>query len=1334
MNHRFLNAHFALALAVALACLFGIGARPAAAQCGGSSTHIPVGAPDGGLFGERVAVRGGEIFVGAPGVGRLYVYRRQMGATPYALAGQLVRPAGVTGGHEFGRSIAVDMDVCAVGAPIWGNGQGTVVLYRRDAAGTWTLLQQLSAPTAQPNLYFGSSIAAAHGYLVVGAPGGLNGGNYTPGIAYVFMRQPNGTYEYLRALTPSQPAAQVDGQFGQCVGMSGSTVIVGAPGELYSGDARRGSLYVFERATDGSWPLKQRAKSPTASNTVLAYGIDCAIDGPFITVRQQSSTPGTPDTAWMYSWDGVSLFLEPSFTAGESTDFFFDPVYDAQLTGTMSIKGNYLAIGSRTVNRCDLYVRGAGQWTLQTPYNSGGAGNVELGASVAVGHDILAMGEPAWVAAPNYEPGAFWALAHVSRNCDGDADSDACEVMAQANSAYDDDFDGVPDNCEGTTTPTAAIGSLGLYTDAVAVSWRLVPTAIGYRVQRTLGGTTIVHGWPYASEYVDTTAVPDTLYTYTIRSLDGANGFGSGSISTTGWRAFTAPTGLVASDGTSGAHVALSWNGVSGAPAYRVWRAVGAGTPVEVGQTTGTTLLDATAVAGTVYTYAVTVKGNLGDSPYSNSDTGFVVAIGVPSNVQASDGTSSTNVNVTWNAVSGVNGYKIYRAVGAGAATEIGSVAGSTLDFNDNSATAVVQYSYTVAAVVNGIVGAQGTANTGWRNLPAPTGVLATDGDSTASVGVTWSGVAGSSGYTVWRAPTGQQLVQLASVGAGVLTYDDTSAVAGTQYTYGVRATHVLGSTAQSATDTGWRNLTAPANLAASDGAYADRIRVTWSPVAGATGYRLLRLLPGGTETSLPDIAAGVTQFDDTGVGTLDSVRYRIRALSAPGTTFPSAPDYGWRNAAAPGGLAASDGAFVDRVSVTWSAVAQATSYRVERAVDGGPWTVLGEARPGDLMCSDSQVPALRTCTYRVFALHAMGETAASGTDGGWRNAAAPVAQASDGSVSNGVQVEWPLLRGASAYQVYSGATPESLSLATTVGANVTGWMDATVARATLRYYAVRAVHALGATAVGVADAGWRGLEVPQMFAASDGDFRDHVALTWKTVDLATGYVVQRRERGSDGPYTTFSSIAGSPWNDKSAVTGVRYDYAVAPVCALGTSAFCERDLGWRLGLGASTGSGDAPPAFVYAGDGEAGSAGRPGTSHEDPASDGGTRGPFMNWRDVIDGATQGSTIDIVGPTYHAGSVSLARGSRVTVVLGDPSKRTSTGMVVADGVIQLAGTLRVVVDREVHVAPGMRWVIAVGERIEGAPQRVQLPASPKGIIWRLEVSATQVAVRADPAR
>ena len=69
----------------------------------------------------------------------------------------------------------------------------------------------------------------------------------------------------------------------------------------------------------------------------------------------------------------------------------------------------------------------------------------------------------------------------------------------------------------------------------------------------------------------------------------------------------------------------------------------------------------------------------------------------------------------------------------------------------------------------------------------------------------------------------------------------------------------------------------------------AHEITVTWSAVAGATGYVVERSADARNWSTAGDVAAGVTGFTDTGLPEASTWHYRVRARSASGLWAPSA-------------------------------------------------------------------------------------------------------------------------------------------------------------------------------------------------------------------------------------------------------------------------------------------------------------------------------------------------------------------------------------------------------------------------------------------------------------
>jgi hypothetical protein len=94
------------------------------------------------------------------------------------------------------------------------------------------------------------------------------------------------------------------------------------------------------------------------------------------------------------------------------------------------------------------------------------------------------------------------------------------------------------------------------------------------------------------------------------------------------------------------------------------------------------------------------------------------LALAAPTSVNASDGTSTANVAVTWKAVSGATSYSVYRSTTAGSqGTLLGSTA--SLSLLDSSATAGVTYFYGVTASGGGSTSALSAQDSGFRRRGA---------------------------------------------------------------------------------------------------------------------------------------------------------------------------------------------------------------------------------------------------------------------------------------------------------------------------------------------------------------------------------------------------------------------------------------------------------------------------------------------------------------------------------------------------------------------------------------------------------------------------------------
>ena len=248
--------------------------------------------------------------------------------------------------------------------------------------------------------------------------------------------------------------------------------------------------------------------------------------------------------------------------------------------------------------------------------------------------------------------------------------------------------------------------------------------------------------------------------------------------------------------------------------------------------------------------------------------------------------------------------------------------------------------------------------------LDKPTNIRATDGTFSDRVRITFNTVAGATVYRVFRCLTTAGNACGSPIGFPKTgTFDDTKGVAGTVYYYRVRACDATSCSKFSVANTGFASAAPakPTNIRATDGTFADRVRITFNTVAGATVYRVFRCLTtAGNTCGSPIGFPKAGTFDDTkGVpGTV--YYYRVRACTATVCGKFSVANTGFSSAAPakPTMVRATDGTFSDKVRITFNTVAGATVYRVFRCLTtagnacgspiGFPKTGVFDDRKGD--------------------------------------------------------------------------------------------------------------------------------------------------------------------------------------------------------------------------------------------------------------------------------------------------------------------------------------------------------------------------------------------------
>ena len=696
------------------------------------------------------------------------------------------------------------------------------------------------------------------------------------------------------------------------------------------------------------------------------------------------------------------------------------------------------------------------------------------------------------------------------------------------------------------SAPTDVACSGGL-TDRVSITWSSVVGAASYEIFRD--GDAVAVGASATTDFDDTSITIGVNYSYTVRAICTLGSSDQSDPAASGWRAPVAPTGVSASDGSSATDVSVTWNIVTGATGYDVFR-----DGLKNGSTVGNAAVsfnDITAVAGTSYTYTVRATTAAGSGAPSDGDAGFVgFPVVAPAGVSASDGLFTNKISVSWNATAHAIGYEVFR--GPSKIADIAS--GGTVTYNDidGSLTPGTSFTYTVKALFTAGVSAPSSSDTGFVGfaIVAPTGVSASDGLFTNKISVSWNAAANANGYQLFRGAT-----KIADIASGAtVAYDDVngSLTPGTSFTYTVKAVFTAGVSAPSASDTGFVGfaIVAPTGLAASDGTITTGVNVTWIDQVGATGYELFR-----SGTTAPIAVVGViSSYTDTPPLSGKIYSYSVKAIFTAGTSASSASNTGWQNLPAPSAVTATAGTFANKVVVAWLPVTGVTGYKIFRV---GSEIAIGSVGSSSLTFSDTAATPGTSYEYFVKATSTAGLSEMSTSQSGYRNLPAPTGvAATDGTSVAFVGVTWVAAPGAVEYEIFRSGTADAIG--TSSG---TSFNDVGAVAGMLCTYTVKAKGAIGVSAASTGNTGFRALSAPTSVAASDGTSAASVTVTWVASTGATAYKIFRSGSvsaiGTVGAVTTFS--------DTSAVVGVLYTYTVkAVVGTTGMSEASSGDTGYR--------------------------------------------------------------------------------------------------------------------------------------------------------------------------
>ena len=692
------------------------------------------------------------------------------------------------------------------------------------------------------------------------------------------------------------------------------------------------------------------------------------------------------------------------------------------------------------------------------------------------------------------------------------------------------------------STPSASAQS----DTEIEVTWSAVSGAASYKLYRSpsSGGTYIqVGGDISARRYLDSGRSANTEYFYQLEACNrgGCSEMRSPEVSVT--TALARPA-MPSASAQSDTEISVTWSAVSGATSYRLYRSPSSGgayTRVG-GDISALSYLDSGRSAGTEYFYQLEACNSGGCSSRSPE-----VSVTTPPDAPAQPSASAqsdTEIEVTWSAVSGAASYKLYRSPSSGGTyIQVGGDI-SARRYLDSGRSANTEYFYQLEACNRGGCSEMRSPEVSVTTALARPAMPSASAQSDTEISVTWSAVSGATSYRLYRSPSSGGAYTRVGGDISALSYLDSGRSAGTEYFYQLEACNSAGCSSRSPEVSATTAPARPATPSAS--AQSDtEIEVTWSAVSGATSYKLYRSpSSGGTYTQVGgDISA--LRYLDSGRSANTEYFYQLEACNAAGCSATRSPAGSATTAPARPAMPSASAQSDTEISVTWSAVSGATSYRLYRSPSsGGAYTRVG----GDISALsylDSGRSAGTEYFYQLEACNSAGCSSRSPEVSATTAPARPATPSASAQSDTAIEVTWSAVSGATNYRLYR--SPSSGGTYTRVGGDISAlsYLDSGRSADTEYFYQLEACNSAGCSS--------RSLEVsattlpvaptqpsaPSASAQSESE----ILVTWSAVSGATSYKLYRSP-SSGGSYAQIGGdISALSYLDSGRSADTEYFY-----------------------------------------------------------------------------------------------------------------------------------------------------------------------------------------------
>ena len=415
-------------------------------------------------------------------------------------------------------------------------------------------------------------------------------------------------------------------------------------------------------------------------------------------------------------------------------------------------------------------------------------------------------------------------------------------------------------------------------------------------------------------------------------------------------------------------------------------------------------------------------------------------------------------IKVSWDATTGADKYIVYRKTTGGFAEIYRTTNSSVTSYVDTKVSNNTSYTYTVRSLnEDGYNTSSNRTDCTIKRVVAPSTLTLKNNDG--SIVATWSKVTGATSYKLFRRTVNSDGTKsgwaAVSSRSSAQTYTDKSVTKGKTYEYAVRS-YTEGNNKKLYYNGlyGAKQIVCIKTPSVSVEATVTGVKISWSKVSGAAGYKVYRKVKGGSWVTLKNVSASTTSYTDTSAPSGKYLYYTVRGVNGSSASAYDSRGINYLKTPEVSLKAASSG-----VKVSWDKVSGATSYYVYRkAGNATSWSKI--ATTSGSSYTDKNVKSGTTYKYCIKALNSSVQSKAGSTSYKTIKFLSAPTISSVSSSKTGITVNWKSVTGASGYIVYRKTGSGSYSkLATVKGESNVSYLDENAQKGGTYTYAVRAYY-----------------------------------------------------------------------------------------------------------------------------------------------------------------------------------------------------------------------------------------------------------------------------------